>query len=67
MTTANERYLCLNCGRPEAVVPLVSLRYNGNQEWICSQCLPVLIHRPEQLAGKMANAENLIPAEPDDH
>ena len=63
----NETYRCLNCDRTEAIVPLVSLRYDGDQAWICSQCLPVLIHKPGQLAGKLSNAERLTPAPPDDH
>lgn len=63
MTTTNTTANCLNCGRPETAIPLVSLRYNGDQAWICSQCLPVLIHHPQRLAGRLANAENLEPAE----
>jgi hypothetical protein len=41
---------------------LVSLRHAGNQAWICSQCLPVLIHNPQQLIGKLAGAEKIEPA-----
>ncbi len=52
-------YQCLNCDRPETAIPLISLRYNGNQAWICSQCMPALIHKPHVLAGKLDNAENL--------
>ena len=48
---------CLNCTRPETEIPLVTLRYAGNEAWICSQCLPVLIHHPEQLVGKLAGAD----------
>ena len=46
--------VCLNCQRPESLVPLVSLRYQGSSAWICSQCLPVLIHDPQRLAGRLA-------------
>lgn len=53
---------CLNCSRPETVIPLVSLRYAGRQAWICSQCMPVLIHQPERLVGKLAGAEQIPPA-----
>lgn len=55
--------VCLNCQRPESLVPLVSLRYQGSSAWICSQCLPVLIHDPQRLAGKLANAESMTPAD----
>ncbi|RME82933.1 MAG: hypothetical protein D6775_09470 [Caldilineae bacterium] len=53
---------CLNCGRSEQQVPLVALRYNQTPGWICSQCLPILIHQPQRLAGKLKGAENLPPA-----
>ncbi len=52
---------CLNCMRTEDQVPLVSLRYTGQEEWICSQCLPILIHKPEQLVDRLAGAEHLNP------
>jgi hypothetical protein len=28
-------------------------RYQGQALWICSDCLPVLIHKREQLLGKI--------------
>lgn len=62
----NETLYCLNCERPDAQVPLVALRYAGQAAWICSQCLPVLIHKPQQLASKLAYAERLAPAEHED-
>jgi hypothetical protein len=54
---------CLNCERPETVIPLIALRYDGQQAWICSQCMPILIHDPIQLAGKLRGAASL-PATP---
>ena len=50
---------CLNCGRSEEDVPLVTLRYNSDAHWICSQCFPLLIHHPERLSGKLPRAETL--------
>ena len=55
-------YQCLNCHRPETAIPLISLRYAGSQAWICSGCLPILIHQPQQLVGRLAGAENIAPA-----
>jgi hypothetical protein len=55
---------CLNCNRPETEIPLVSLRYAGRPAWICSQCMPVLIHNPQKLAEKLPGAEHIAPAEP---
>ncbi len=56
---------CLNCERTENQIPLVALRYAGGQAWICSQCLPTLIHKPQQLVGKLAGAENMEAADHD--
>lgn len=56
---------CLNCGTPETKAPLVTLRSNNTQVFICTQCLPTLIHNPAQLAGKVAGAENLTPVATD--
>ena len=53
-----ETHICLNCGRSENQAPLVSLRFAGNPNWICTQCLPTLIHKPQMLADKRAGAEN---------
>jgi hypothetical protein len=50
---------CLNCQQPETDVPLVSLRYAGQAAWICSRCLPLLIHQPERLIGRLPGAEGL--------
>ena len=60
-------YNCLNCGRSETDIPLVALRYASNQAWICSQCLPTLIHQPERLTGKLAGAENFPAGQHHDH
>jgi hypothetical protein len=53
---------CLNCGQSEYETPLLHLRYDGSEQWICSQCLPTLIHAPQKMAGKLKNAENIKPA-----
>lgn len=57
MQDKNSTQQCLNCNRAETEIPLVGLRYAGNEAWICSQCLPVLIHHPEELAGKLDGAD----------
>lgn len=54
---------CLNCDRSEMMTPLVSLRYGGSQAWVCTQCLPILIHQPERLAGKLTGAEPRAPVD----
>ena len=59
-------HTCLNCNRSEEIIPLVALRYAGQEAWICSQCLPTLIHQPQKLVGKLMGAEKLEAA-PHDH
>ncbi|MFQ5595817.1 MAG: hypothetical protein ACE5HA_16850 [Anaerolineae bacterium] len=67
MSEVQTYHNCLNCDRSEMQIPLVTLRHAGQPAWICSQCLPVLIHHPEQLAGKLEGAEEIPPAEPERH
>lgn len=54
---------CLNCNNSENDIPLVNLIYSGKQTFICSNCLPVLIHHPQRLIGKLDGAEKIPPAE----
>ena len=48
--------VCLNCERSEVEIPLVSLRYRGKEAWICSACMPQLIHQADLLVEKLAVA-----------
>ena len=57
---------CLNCGRSEEEIPLVSLQYQGKPAYICTQCFPTLIHSPAKLSGKLQGAEKIQPAGHDD-
>jgi len=59
-------YRCLNCGNSEMKAPLVAVRYAGEQIWICSPCMPVLIHKPEQMIGALKGADK-IPPSPHEH
>jgi hypothetical protein len=58
---------CLNCEQSERETPLLQMRYNGDEIWICSQCLPTLIHAPQKLIGKLENAEQIRPAAHNKH
>ncbi len=44
---------CLNCGRTEEEVPLVAQRFRGKQVWICTGCMPVVIHHPHLVMEKL--------------
>jgi hypothetical protein len=63
MTDHTPELSCLNCGKLETETPLLHLHYNGEDLWICSQCLPTLIHAPQKLAGKIKNADQIKPVE----
>jgi hypothetical protein len=53
--------LCLQCDQSEQQVPLLLMHYQGKDIFICPQCLPVLIHKPGNLAKKLPGLENLQP------
>jgi len=54
---------CLACQRGTGETPLIPLEYRESKVWICPQHLPLLIHDPARLIGKLPGAENLRPAE----
>ena len=56
---------CLNCNASENEIPLVNLIYAGKQTFICSSCLPVLIHQPQKLTGKLDGVDKISPAKHD--
>ena len=62
MGESNSELKCLNCGSSEMEIPLISARYAEEQLWICSRCMPVLIHKPEQLIGTLKGADKIPPA-----
>jgi len=55
----DHKKVCLVCNRNEQDVPLIQLDFKGNNYYICPQHLPVLIHDPDQLEGKLPGAEEL--------
>ncbi|MDH3744361.1 MAG: hypothetical protein OES47_04585 [Acidobacteriota bacterium] len=61
--TQNPQKQCLACERGDTETPLVALEYQGSRLWICPQHLPILIHDPGRLVGKLPGAERLSPAE----
>ncbi len=54
---------CIVCERSNQEVPLLSMSYQDQHYWVCPSHLPVLIHKPNQLIGKLPGAENLSPHE----
>ena len=54
---------CLNCNRTDAQVPLVTLTFKGEAKYICAQCLPVLIHKTQNLLDKLPGMDVVPPAD----
>lgn len=54
---------CIACDRRTDEVPLIPLDYRGARLWICPQHLPILIHDPARLTGRLAGAEHMRPAD----
>ena len=48
----NKSKNCISCNRDEHTVPLVSITFAQKPAWICTQCLPTLIHDPQRLQSK---------------
>ena len=59
--------VCLYCERDSNQVPLLPVVFKGQDLWICPQHLPILIHKPAQLEGKLPGLTQLSPAEPHHH
>jgi len=60
MTEINKN-TCIHCDRDDTQVPLLDFSYKDKQFSICSEHLPVLLHRPQEMIGKLPDAENLNP------
>ena len=54
---------CVFCERDSNQVPLIKFQFRENNLAICPQHLPILIHDPSQLIGKLPGAEDLKPAD----
>jgi hypothetical protein len=53
---------CLNCGKSSNEIPLLAFEYRGETYNLCPQCLPVMIHKPQNLVGKLPGAESFSAA-----
>jgi hypothetical protein len=62
MSEASES-MCIVCSRNSDQTPLIPVEYRGSAIRICPQHLPILIHDPAQLIGRLPGAENLRPAD----
>jgi hypothetical protein len=55
----SDLHVCLVCEQNSQEVPLLAIEYQERQYWICPQHIPVLIHSPEELVGRLPGAEKL--------
>ena len=53
---------CVNCAQSETERPLIQLRYSRRTAWVCSGCMPILIHQPQEMAQKLAALGKDAPA-----
>lgn len=60
--TSENAAQCIVCEQTTMTVPLTAFEYQGATFWICPQHLPILIHKPAQLTGKLTGAEGLAGA-----
>lgn len=44
---------CLNCGASEMDRPLLTLKFQGKEVYLCPQCMPIMIHQSQQLEEKL--------------
>lgn len=51
--------ICLVCEKDSDFVPLVKFVFKGEDYAICSEHLPILIHKPHELAEKLPQAEDI--------
>jgi len=57
----SENEKCLMCGRTSDEAPLLVLRYKDQDKWVCPQHLPILIHKPQQIADQFPGASFATP------
>jgi hypothetical protein len=50
---------CIVCERTSEEVPVVPFQYQGKNFGICPEHLPIMIHKPHQLADKLPGIERM--------
>ncbi|MEN8192882.1 MAG: hypothetical protein ABFS12_08700 [Bacteroidota bacterium] len=64
MEEQKQIFNCISCNRDENIVPLVAITYSQTSTWICTQCLPTLIHDPQKLEDKFKDMSVDNPPKP---
>lgn len=63
----NGQLRCIVCERSSQEVPVIRFEFKGQQHGICPTHLPILIHKPANLADKLPGIESMAPAEGHSH
>lgn len=56
---STDLHRCIVCEQSSQEIPLLVLEFQNQHYWICPQHFPILIHKPEQLIGKLPGVEKL--------
>lgn len=56
---SNKKPVCVLCGKADTELPLIRLSYNSVEYFLCPEHMPMLIHHPDTLVGKIPGAENM--------
>ena len=52
---------CLVCEKTSDQIPLFAVSFQNHTYWICPSHIPIMIHEPNLLVGKLPGAEKLQP------
>ena len=63
--TEKKSRICVSCGQDDSQVPLILFYYQGQERHICTEHLPVLIHTPAKLTGKLPDMDKINPVDLD--
>ena len=63
--TKNNSRTCVHCGQVDSQVPLILFYYQDQERHICTEHLPVLIHTPTKLTGKLPDMDKINPVDLD--
>ena len=54
---------CFNCGTTQDEVPVLLWHYKERELWLCANCLPLMIHKREQLQLEPSERKNKFDTE----
>jgi len=61
--TENKTRTCIHCGQDDSLIPIITFHYQGQEHHICTEHLPVLIHKPKDLTGKLPDMDKINPVD----